>query len=102
MGDRANACPSASYTGADGEKGEENSPRVGKPPLASLQAGLCLRTRCARGLESGDERETVLAEGDVHLLKNRHSISNEAAPKKRPRRIKRSTIWSPNLRWIST
>ena len=67
LGDRANARPGASHTGADGAKGEENPAGVGKTPLASLQAGLCLRNGCAKRMGKGSQRKTILADCYVHL-----------------------------------
>src|SRR6266849_5753990 len=82
VGDRANACPSASHQGANGEQGEENPAGVGKTPLAPLQAGLCLRKRCAPGTERGDERETVVADCDVHSERT-GTVSATRSPQKR-------------------
>ena len=102
VGDRAHPCTDASRTGADGQTGEENPAGVGKTPLAPLHSSLWVRNGCAPRLGKGSQRKTILAEWPRSRSKNRSSISNVVARKKRPRLIKRSGIWSPNLRWIST
>src|SRR5260221_6635443 len=82
VGDRAHPCTGASRTGADGAQGEENLPGVGKTPLASLHSSLCLPKRCAAGLETGDERETSLADGYVHRQRT-GAVSATWPPEKR-------------------
>src|SRR5260370_17278812 len=80
--DRAHRCTGASSTGADLPKGEENLPGVGKTPLASLHSSLCLPKRCAAGLETGDERETSLADGYVHRQRT-GAVSATRPPEKK-------------------
>src|SRR6266446_3913819 len=63
-------------------QGKENLPGVGKTPLASLHSSLCLPKRCAAGLETGDERETSLADGYVHRQRT-GAVSATRPPEKR-------------------